>query len=92
MKPYEATQYLAAGCEFATESPRPFLGVHGLTQGRVCDTGCAWYANAKCPAFKRLTALPAALKADPVETVRQEAARRGLSINEVRRQRAAFTK
>jgi hypothetical protein len=87
MNPYPAIKYFEAGCDFAKSGAGAFYAVHGLTQGRVCDTGCAWYANGKCAAYRGLTAVPAAPKQDQGETVRQEAARRGLSINEVRRQR-----
>jgi hypothetical protein len=92
VKAYLATQYLEAGCNFAQESPMPFVGVHGVTGGRVCDTGCAEFSGGKCPAYRALTATATApVHAVAVETVREEAARRGLSISEIRRQRRAVT-
>lgn len=90
MKSFDAMQYLAAKCNFAHESPRPFLAVHGITQGRVCDTGCAEFQGGKCAAYRALTAsaTPAGPSPEPTETVREEAARRGVSISQVRRERA----
>lgn len=67
-----------------------FYAVHGLTQGKVCDTGCAWFEHGRCPAYNRLIvplASTIATASTPLETVREEAARRNLSISEVRRQR-----
>lgn len=89
MKAFLPTDYLAAGCTFALEAPMPFMAVHQATVGRVCDTGCSWYTNGKCAAYRSLTATAEgqSVRPDAGETVRQEAERRGLSINEVRRQR-----
>lgn len=91
MKTFLATDYLKAGCHFANEAPLPFMGVHQATAGRVCDTGCSWYEGGKCAGYRALTATPKGqeVRAEAGETVRQEAARRGLSISEIRRQRAA---
>lgn len=91
MKAYLAIQYLAAQCNFAHQSPTPFLAVHRVTVGRVCDTGCAEFNDGKCVAYKALvaTATGQPVRVDAGETVRQEAQRRGLSISEIRRQRRA---
>lgn len=89
MKSYNAMQYIDAGCTFAAKTPIPFLGVHGVTDGKVCDTGCAAFAGGMCPAYRKLSVpqAPKSLKTKQGETVREEATRRGLSISEVRRQR-----
>lgn len=91
-KPYSLTQYLAAGCETLTRNGRLDAigaGIHGATGGKPCN-GC--YANKGCAALAKLLAMDGTLLrsvAPAPETVRQEAARRGLSIGEVRRQRQA---
>lgn len=90
MKAYTIGQYLDAGCPFANDRKQlqVFMGVHQATGGKVCDTGCAWFVNGTCRAYKTLTHTP---HVDPpktfTETVRDEATRRGLSINAVRRER-----
>lgn len=89
MKSYSITDYLKAGCP---ELERPdMMAVHGLTGGRVCDTGCWAFNGGGCAAYKKLTSLglgsPHKNPNQHKETVRAEAKRRGLSINEVRRQR-----
>lgn len=86
MNRYEINQYADAKCHFHQSAPLPFIAVHQATAGRVCDTGCAWYDNGKCASYRGLTHV-AKVVAVPSETVRDEAARRGLSISEVRRQR-----
>lgn len=92
MKTYEATLYLVAQCNFAHQSPMAFMGVWRATLGKVCDTGCAEFNSGRCPAYRKLiTEAPPTprnnVEEQPGETVREEAARRGISINEVRRQR-----
>lgn len=79
--------YRDAGCAFWDNSVPAFTLVYTATRGRVCDTGCAWYADGRCAAYRAITAVT---KPEPVfaETVRAEAARKGVSISEVRRQRA----
>ena len=91
-KPYSLAHYLAAGCETLTRNGKLDAigaGIHGATGGKPCN-GC--HANKGCAALAKLRALDgAALRTVAVtpETVREEAARRGLSIGEVRRQRQA---
>ena len=89
--PYSLPQYLAAGCLTLTRDGKFDLigvGIHGATGGMPCN-GC-FMLKTNCPAFAKLRAAGAAMpKAAPTETVREEAARRGISIGEVRRQRQA---
>lgn len=81
-------EYVSAGCAFYDNSRPAFAMVWIATAGQVCDTGCAWFDGGKCPAYRNLTipAKPAAQQ-EPQETVRQTAARLGISISEVRRRR-----
>jgi hypothetical protein len=59
-----------------------------FTNGKVCDTGCHAFDNGKCAAYKKLTTVSPTVPIQEIgETVKQEAARMGLSISEVRRQR-----
>lgn len=91
-KPYSLTQYLAAGCETLTRNGKLDVigaGIHGATGGKPCN-GC--YAKKGCAALEKLRAMDGTTLrsiATAPETVREEAARRGLSIGEVRRQRKA---
>lgn len=90
MKSYTVEEYKKAGCQ---EMNGGMLVVHGMTDGKVCDTGCARFEEGKCVAYKKLIGTSPAspssssYEAVPVETVKQEASRRGISISEVRRQR-----
>ena len=97
MKGYSIDAYILAGCP---EMRLPIMrAVHAETGGCVCDTGCVSYAGGKCSHYKRLTTqsveIVVPIKSEglplkssgPVETVREEAARRGISISEVRKQR-----
>lgn len=86
MKSYSIDEYIEAGCE---EMNIPaMIGVHGLSNGKVCDTGCHAFDGGNCKAYKNLI-FERKAKEEPTETVRQEAERRSLSIKEVRRQRRA---
>ena len=84
MKQYTIEQYLDAGCE---ELKLPvMMAVHMLTRGKVCDTGCHAFNGGACKAYKNLVKGQTAIS-QPTETVREEAARRGVTIAEVRRDR-----
>jgi hypothetical protein len=90
--PYTLTQYLAAGCQTLTRDGKLDLigaGIHAVTEGMPCN-GCHML-KLRCASFEKLRAAdtPLPKAAQPGETVRAEAARRGLSIGEVRRQRQA---
>lgn len=91
MQRFEIVEYMAAGC-FQVERGPGFavgVGLHGLTDGRMCD-GCPKFKEGRCPSYKELTRGLAQKKREmlaPTETVREEAARLGISISEVRRRR-----
>ena len=92
-------QYLERDdCQLAT--PRDlFIAIYFESNGDPCK-GCAYNGlyetepakKGKCPAYLALNGLDTGTRAArfnerPQETVHEEAARRGLSISEVRRQR-----
>ncbi len=85
MKNYTIQEYIDAGCNEIKVTSMQAVWI--ITGGMVCDTGCHAFANGKCDAYKKLTIAPKPVIRKPMETVRQEAVRRGLSISEVRRQR-----
>jgi hypothetical protein len=88
VKSYTISEYISAGCN---EMNIPsMLAVHGITNGKVCDTGCSRFNGGNCPAYKDL--VKSKLVVGPphnsqYETVRQEASRRGISISQVRKER-----
>jgi hypothetical protein len=91
-KPYTVTDYLRAGCGQFKEGAVDLiaLGIHSATGGLMC-TGCPRFRS-RCIAYARLANAPLHINSPPpatVETVRNEAKRRGISIGEVRRQRQA---
>ena len=61
MKSYTIKQYLDAGCQ-EMEVPA-MTAVHGMTGGKVCDTGCHAFDSGKCPAYKKLVAVKIQVKA-----------------------------
>jgi len=85
MEPYNIQAYLDAGC-FEMKLALMVL-VHGKTGGRVCDTGCHAFDNGRCRAYMKLVNQSKRSTIEPTETVKEEAARRGIGIREVRRQR-----
>lgn len=93
MNSFKIDAYIAAGCTMLPpqkDGLAAMHAVHGLTGGRLCDTGCVAFRGGKCSAYMRLTRN---LPAQPIstETVKQEAARLGISISEVRRRRNPST-
>jgi hypothetical protein len=84
---YTIREYVDAGCEQLKGGADVIgLGIYAVTEGRMCD-GC--HAQPKCKAFVKLQGAPVwRAPIAPAETVRQEAARLGVSISEVRRRRA----
>jgi hypothetical protein len=53
MHRYEA--YQRAGCEFAKNDPNGLQRMVWVeTKGKMCDTGCAKFANGNCEAYKVL--------------------------------------
>lgn len=88
--PYSLTQYLNAGCLTLTRDGIGDLigiGIHSVTGGMPCN-GC-FMSKTGCSALAKLRGAdrPTKTTATPIETVREEAVRRGISIGEVRRQR-----
>jgi hypothetical protein len=89
---FRVEEYVSAGCR---QFGRPgetldiiALGLHDFTKGFMC-TGCP-HSTRGCAALGELDRLDkpqAKSKPTSNETVWQEAARRGISIGEVRRQR-----
>lgn len=91
LQPYTLGQYVSAGCYQVVKDGKPDvigIAVHGMTKGLMCN-GCAYAsgcdAKAKLNGVVRVRSQRIAVS----ETTRQEAERRGLSISEVRRLRAA---
>ena len=75
MKNYTIEEYQASDCPFIAS----VLGIsmHNFTNGHMCDTGCYNFDNGKCSSYIKLTS----------ETVREEAARRCMSIKKIRTER-----
>ena len=80
--------FLDAGCELARPDVRMLIGIYDATGGNPCTTGCAYYKGGACPAYRKLT-LPVnvAVGQQQGETVREMAARLGISLSEARRRR-----
>lgn len=90
-RPYTLGQYVAAGCYQVVKDGKPDvigIAVHGMTKGLMCN-GCAYASGCDAKAKLNGVVRVQSRHSAPTETVRQEAARRNLSISEVRRQRAA---
>lgn len=86
---FSIQEYVDANCT-QFDDDRNFIitvGLHSFTKGRMCD-GCP-KMQFNCASYKKLLALDkqSIPKPQPTETVREEAARRNISISEVRRQR-----
>lgn len=87
---FSVAEYASVGCE----QMRDIIGIaiHELSGGFMCN-GCP-VRQSGCAAYEKLLRGAQAPKATaPItattETVREEAARRNVSLSEVRRQRAA---
>jgi hypothetical protein len=92
-EPYTLQQYMEAGCAQFRNGTGDLiaLGLFLMTDGFMCNGCPAMRDRNGCESFKKLSRpvyVHLSPKA-PAETVRQEAARRGISIGEVRRQRQA---
>ena len=82
MKGFTVEQYKAAGCPEMERGS--VLFVHGVSGGRVCDTGCHAFASGNCGFYRKLVSGVATPTAKVyTETVREDAARLGISIGEV---------
>lgn len=82
--------FIGAGCELATPFGS-FFAIYQMSNGQPCN-GCAYDAHgSSCKAKKTLFSTPTQAKLNPAnvptETVREQAARLGISISEVRRRK-----
>jgi len=85
---FEIKSYRDAGCTMLAvqKDAAAMTLVHEVTGGKLCDTGCAAFRNGNCAAYRRMIGgLPAQIVHS--ETVKQEAARLGVSLSEIRRRR-----
>lgn len=73
MKSYTVQQYITAGCHEMEHSN--MLAVHGITGGKVCDTGCHAFNGGKCQAYKKLTAVTSQVKKTKYEKTNREFAK-----------------
>jgi len=92
MRSFPLIEYQRAGCQQFKESPVIWTALHQETQGKICDTGCAMYDEGRCPAYRNLNTYGKRSDLSKTEklkqeTIREEAARTGMKINEVRRLR-----
>lgn len=88
MEPKTIEEFIDAGCELS-DPLRLFIGLYHATAGQPCN-GCAYDSHGnKCQAKRALFQAPAVATPDAPrgETVREAAARLGVSISEVRRRR-----
>jgi hypothetical protein len=80
-------EHVLAGCQLAEPLPI-FVGIYSLSNGYPCK-GCSYLEFEDCAAYHKL--YPKGAPPEPAtqqgETVREQAARLGVSISEVRRQR-----
>ena len=60
MKSYTVEQYRIAGCQEMEN--KSMVAVHGITNGKVCGTGCHAFAGGKCQAYKKLIGITSKLK------------------------------
>lgn len=88
---FEWREYESAKC-FQLENRALALHLFAFTDGAMCN-GCPKHEDERsgCPSLRQMESArrQTAAKAAPVETVREEAARLGIGINEVRRRRNA---
>ena len=87
---YTIQEYVDAGCPEVGDATG--IAIYHLTGGKICDTGCNRFQGGRCGAYNRLVSRSQVAtlnhrKEEQTETVREEAARRGLSIKQVRRER-----
>ena len=87
MESYLVTDYKKADCPEVNDQIG--LALHGLTKGKICDSGCNRFNGGNCKSYRILiSAKTATAESKPGETVRSEAERRGISIKKVRRERS----
>jgi len=97
MKSYTVEQYIKAGCPEMEH--QNMMAVHGLTGGKVCDTGCHAFDSGKCPAYKKLVAVKLQVKAPKYKNTNRDfassnvhfiAACEKASINPTQRQASKY--
>lgn len=81
-------QFMETDCQLL-KPIQLFIGLHAATNGDPCTTGCAYFNGGKCAAYRTLNTVAKATPEQHTETVREMAARLGISISEARRRRAA---
>ncbi len=88
MESYGLVQYMDAGCPEVLDTIGILL--YKETNGKICTTGCGRFKEGKCEHYRKLVNAdkpkvhPSLTISD--ETVKQKAARLGVSLSEVRRQ------
>lgn len=91
METSEVVDFLAAGCEIAVRSPNLFDGLFQATNADPCTTGCAYFEGGRCDAYRQILKKRNENKNNTIrslgESVKDEAARRGISISQVRKER-----
>lgn len=87
MKSFALQAYKDAGCTLVPAMGAAAVELWRETSGALCP-GCAAYHDGGCQAYRKLTSGRSVLEKQYTETVREEAERRGVSIKQVRRERA----
>ncbi len=59
MRSYTIEEYEDASCPWWLHTVKnqcmgTFMSVHQATEGKVCDTGCIWFANGECLGYRNL--------------------------------------
>ena len=68
-----------------------FIALYQATKGDPCTKGCAYFEGGKCPAYQALKGASRQTTAEQQETVREYAARLGVSLSEARKMRRGTT-
>ena len=87
-EPRSLGQFMELGADCHLLRPMPlFIAIHEASQGMPCN-GCAYGDHEDCQGKKKLYQPQRAVLVQPQgETVREQAARLGVSISEIRRRR-----
>lgn len=85
-----------AGCQLATR-PQLFVGLCQVTNNDPCKTGCVFFEGGRCPAYRKYHSNFNKVAPGPVDpliggawagmTMKQIAAKEGISLNEARRRK-----
>lgn len=87
MKSFALQSYRDAGCTLVPAMGQAAVALWRETDGALC-LGCAAYRGGLCIWYRKLTSGRTVFEKQYSETVRDEAARRGISLKQVRRERA----